>query len=66
MSILRDKALTILSLHRGGQQIKPRLDAHLEQLLGGSPVVLTKSPDLCYKPAPTVPSRVSDMNQGVR
>jgi hypothetical protein len=62
MSVLRDKALTILSLHRGGQQIKPRLDAHLEQLLGGTPVVLNKSPDLSYKSAPT--QIVSSMNHG--
>lgn len=58
MILLRDKAFTILSLHHGGQHIKPRIDAHVEQLLGGSPVVLKKSETVC-KPQPFATAEVS-------
>jgi hypothetical protein len=62
MSLLRDKAFTILSLHRGGQYIKPRLDAHLEQLLGGAPVVLKKSQPTACKAFPLCCSSSSLIN----
>ncbi|CCA67206.1 hypothetical protein PIIN_01039 [Serendipita indica DSM 11827] len=59
MLVLRDKGQSILTLNRTGHTIKAPLDAHLETLLGGSPVVLKTNRGHCAYSDPVPPPLVN-------
>ncbi|CAG7849414.1 SubName: Full=Uncharacterized protein {ECO:0000313/EMBL:CCA67206.1} [Serendipita indica DSM 11827] len=59
MLVLRDKGQSILTLNRTGHTIKAPLDAHLETLLGGTPVVLKTNRGHCAYSDPVPPPLVT-------
>ncbi|KAG8834574.1 hypothetical protein FRC17_008243 [Serendipita sp. 399] len=52
MTMLRDKAQTILSLNRTGHSFRPPLDSQLENLLSGSPVIVKTGSTCRMEPEP--------------
>ncbi|KAG9055127.1 hypothetical protein FS842_003098 [Serendipita sp. 407] len=63
MTLLRDKAQTILSLNRTGHSFRPPLDTQLENLLNGSPVIVKTGGKPC--PMEPEPPRVPQLRENV-